>query len=746
MSFKIHQRVLLTALIGVAFAPSILAQELPQREKIGLVLSGGGARGLAHLGVLKALEEQHVPIDYIAGTSAGALIGGMYASGMSITEIEDKIKDMDLGAVAFAAADRRELSQNTRNLDYQANSIVDVSITKGGKVTLPIAVSNGAKVESVFRDLLQNQPYATDFEKLPIPYNAVAADLTTGKRVVLKNGQLAQALRASMSIPAVFAPVKMDDKLLVDGMIDRNLPVDVARNMGATRVIAVDVGSDLLQKDQLTSVVAISEQMLGLLVKRNVDEQVATLSKRDVLIRPDLGTIGNLAFTEGKKAAELGYKALQDPSTQRQLATLAVSPNAYNTIMRKHALPDVPTAYIDFVRIQTHGLARPASLREEIKMKDGQNFDLATVNADIARLMSAGRISNVTYSVEKIGDKTELVYDVTEKDESSNSLRAGIEVTSNSLSDQQFALHLSHRNVWLNALGGEWRNHLSIGKRTQFDTLINQPLNPSGSIFIRPSASIAYERLPAYLNDSSQKATEYAISRNHIGFLVGSPIGRIGEWGVGLSMRNAHLKGNANNPSLVIPSDKQSNTTLDAELTLDQLDSVFIPTQGYFVRAYTRLGLNKDRNRRYFSAGVQAQYAMHRNNHSLTLAVEAGGQNNDDKHNLYLSPYALGGYHRLSGYANNQLIGNYLGYTSLTYRYRTPWSILNNPLILGASIEAGNTWRTASSIGPENMKYSGSLFGALNTPIGPAQLGMGLTKNGKANFYFFLGRTFSDSR
>ena len=137
---------------------------------------------------------------------------------------------------------------------------------------------------------------------------------------------------------------------------------------------------------------------------------------------------------------------------------------------------------------------------------------------------------------------------------------------------------------------------------------------------------------------------------------------------------------------------------------------------------------------------------MHRNNHSLTLAVEAGGQNNDDKHNLYLSPYALGGYHRLSGYANNQLIGNYLGYTSLTYRYRTPWSILNNPLILGASIEAGNTWRTASSIGSENMKYSGSLFGALNTPIGPAQLGMGLTKNGKANFYFFLGRTFSDSR
>ncbi|MGL4767541.1 MAG: patatin-like phospholipase family protein [Formosimonas sp.] len=733
---------ILTLLITASFATSALAQD-EAREKIGLVLSGGGARGLAHLGVLKALEEQKIPIDYIAGTSAGALIGGMYASGMSVQEIEHQIKDLDLTAVSFAPADRRALKQNERNLDYQPNNVVDVSVNKGGKVALPIAVSNGAKVDTVLRDLLKNHPYDTDFQKLPIPFNAVAADLATGKMVVLKQGQLARALRASMSIPAVFAPVELNGQLLVDGMIDRNLPVDVVRQMGATRVIAVDVGSDLLKKEQLNSVVAVSEQMLGLLVKRNVDEQVATLTPRDILIRPQLGDIGNLAFKEGAKAAQLGYAAMQN---NPKLASFSVPAATYTNLMLRHASPSPQNVRVDFVRIETHGLARPAALRQEIQMQDGQMFDLATVNADISRLMSAGRISNVTYKINSLGHQNELIYVVTEKDEARNSLRAGVEVTSNSLSDQQFTLHLAHRNTWLNSLGGEWRNHVSIGKRMQFDTQVNQPLTTSGRWFIRPSASIGYEKLPAYLSGSSTKTTEYSINRSHYGFIVGAPIARLGEWGLGLSTHQAHLRANNSNPNLIIPSDQQSNTTADAEITLDQMDNLFNPSSGYFIRAYGRLGLHKQAKHRYFAAGLQTQYAMQYKQHSMVLALDAGGQNSNNRYSLYLSPYALGGYHHLSGYANNQFIGNYMAYSSATYRYRSPWSILNNPLIFGASLEAGNTWTTAAHINMQHLKYSASLFSALNTPIGPAQLGIGLNKNGKPSFYFFLGRTFSDNK
>lgn len=713
-------------------------------EKIGVVLSGGGARGLAHLGVLKALEAQHVPIDYIAGTSAGALIGGMYASGMSIAQIESKIKDLDLTAVAFAPPNRKELPQTTRNLDYKGNVIVDVSVTEEGKVALPAAVSNGAKVEQVLRDILKDHPYNTDFDTLPIPFRAVAADLATGKMVVLKEGQLANALRASMSIPAAFTPVEIDGKLLVDGMIDRNLPVDVVKRMGATRIIAVDVSSGLLPKDQLNSVIGVSEQMLNLLVKRNMDEQIALLTPKDVYIKPALGDIGSLEFQRGAEAAKIGFEAAEAPSIQQQLAHLSVPSATYATLMAKHAPQKAPNIKIDFIRVQTNGLASPATLRAEISMKEGQNFDINAVNKDINSLMSSGRIGSVGYAIEKVGNYNELVYKVEEKDVAKNAIRAGVEVASNGLSDQQFTLHLSHRRVWLNSFGGEWRNHLTFGKTTSVDTQLNQPLSHSGSAYIRPYMHASYEKHPAYLTNSDNIGAEYTSNRQTYGFWAGAPIGRIGEWGVGLSYRRAHLYSNTVNPLLNISSSTFSHTTLDAQVTLDQLDDAYIPTKGYFLRAFAHVSPSTSQNeRRHMQAGFIGLYAMNKKAHSLAFTLEAAGQSNTG--NVYLSPFTLGGYQHLSGYAQDQFVGNYRAFSSLTYRYRTPLSILNNPLIVGASLEVGNTWEHASDISTRFLKYSGSIFGALRTPIGPAQLGIGLTRSGNARLYFFLGKTFTET-
>jgi NTE family protein len=742
MPLKPSRRLLISLVVASAFSHAAHAQEAVPREKIGLVLSGGGARGLAHIGIIRSLEEQHIPIDFIAGTSAGALIGGMYASGMGIDEIEEKVKKLDLGAIAFAPEDRRELKQDVRNLNYQANSIIDVSVKKDGSITLPIAVSNGAKVDAVLRTLLQTRPYDVDFEKLPIPFNAVAADLATGKMVVLQKGQLARALRASMSIPAIFAPVEMNGQILVDGMIDRNLPVDVARKMGATRIIAVDVGSDLLTKDKLNNVLSVTEQLGGLLVKRNVDEQIATLTANDVYIRPDLGDLANLDFKEGAKAAALGYKAMQSPALQSQLAHLSVSPERYSAMMRQHAAPDNAAKTIDFIRIQTHGLARPETLRAEIKMQEGQPFDLKTVNQDVASLLSAGRISQVSYSVQAVGDRNELVYDVTERDEARDALHAGIEVASNSLSDQQFSLHLAHRRVWLNSLGGEWRNHLTFGQNTRIKSELNQPLNPQGSLFIRPSIELSYTKSPFYLPNSNHQAGKYTKTELNYGFTLGQPIGRIGEWGVGLNYRTAQLKANNDNPLMTIQADKDQQLSATANLTVDQIDDTFTPSSGYFGKIYSSVGLSKNDGKRYMGAGFQGLYATHYNAHSMSASLELGGQSNS--HSVYFSPYYLGGYNRLAGYASNQFIGNYLAYGNLAYRYRTDVSILNNPLVLGAMIEAGNTWLRADDVRFGDFKYATSLFGALKTPIGPAQLGVGFTQHGKANFYLILGRTLSD--
>lgn len=719
------------------------AAETKGREKVGLVLSGGGARGLAHLGVLRALEKQRVPIDYIAGTSAGALIGGMYASGMSVDEIENRIKDVDLQAISFATQDRRDLPQNTRNLEYSSNTAVDVSIREGGKVTLPIAVSSGTQVEQLLRGILRDKPYDVDFDKLPIPFRAVASDLSTGQMVVLKQGQLVQALRASMSIPGVFAPVEKDGVLLVDGMVARNLPVDVARQMGATRIIAVDVGSELYTKEELNSVVSVSEQLLSLLVKRNVEEQVASLTKNDLLVRPALGKLGNLDFTAGKEAPTIGEAAMQTPEIKRQLASLAVSPANYALHMSHHLSHPAAPITIDYVRVETNGLASPITLESQLAMKHGAEFDINTVNQDIQTLMTSGRISLVRYQVNRVDNKTELVYQVTEKDSAANALRAGLEVQGDSATNQQFTMHLSHRKVWLNRLGGEWRNHLALGKSTILTSELNQPLTPRGDVFIRPWLKLTYEKQPVYSSKGDDLASEYRRTRQEFGFLVGAPIKRIGEWGVGASHRHTYISGNDANPAVTIPSAGVWRTTLDAEVTIDQLDDVSLPTEGYLLRTYARVTPQASHNHRFWQAGLQTLWAGSLNAHSINLRFEAAGSNND--RSIYLSPYNLGGYQRLSGYSQNQFIGNYMMLASAIYRYRTNWSALGNPVYLGTSLEAGNTWASRHDINTSSLRYSGSVFGALNTPIGPAQLGVGFSGKGNARFYFYLGRTFNET-
>ena len=177
-------------------------------------------------------------------------------------------------------------------------------------------------------------------------------------------------------------------------------------------------------------------------------------------------------------------------------------------------------------------------------------------------------------------------------------------------------------------------------------------------------------------------------------------------------------------------------------MTFDQLDDFYIPTQGYYTKLYASTATKKTNNNRYLQAGIHSIWAKRMGQNSWVVDVEAAGHNNSGS--VYTSPYRLGGYHRLSGYEQNQFIGNYLLFGSLSYRYLSPWKMLNEPLILGASLESGNTWNRLSDIGTKDLKVSGSLFGAINTPIGPAQIGIGITRKGHANVYFYLGRTVSD--
>ena len=279
----------------------------PARPKVCLVLSGGGARGAAHVGVIAVLEELRVPVDCIAGTSMGALVGAAYASGMSVAEMEQVLREIDTRLLFVEKPPREEQSIRAK-LDDDLDLFGFELGVRDTKLLLPKGAVSGVQLETVLRRLTKAKGYLR-FDELPIPFRAVATDLVSGKSVVFSEGELANVMRASMSVPGVIAPAEFDGKMLVDGGLTDNLPVDVARRMGADIVIAVNLGTTLAPKDQLNSVVGITGQVINLLTEQNVRTSLASLKPADVLILPELGDFSAADFDHLPQTVPIGEAA-----------------------------------------------------------------------------------------------------------------------------------------------------------------------------------------------------------------------------------------------------------------------------------------------------------------------------------------------------------------------------------------------------------------------------------------------------
>jgi NTE family protein len=314
--------VLLTALSSAGNAYEVAFEERP---KIGLVLSGGGARGAAHVGVLKILEELRIPIDYVAGTSMGAIVGGLYASGMSVEEIASVIGSTDWKGFY---SDRQPRSERSLRRKSDGNGFLvdfDVGFKNGGLV-FPLGLVQGQKFEIALRRWLLPVATVKDFDRLPIPFRAVATDVAKGELVLLGSGDLASAIRASMSAPGALKPVRLDGRLLVDGGLVNKLPVQVVKDMGADLLIVVDVGFPLLEEDKLNSVLAVSNQMLTIMIQGNVRRQLDLLGDSDVLITPELGHFSSTAFDRVVEAMARGENSARN--AQAKLSGLSVDNQA----------------------------------------------------------------------------------------------------------------------------------------------------------------------------------------------------------------------------------------------------------------------------------------------------------------------------------------------------------------------------------------------------------------------------------
>ena len=306
LQIRLTTAVLLAAFVATARAEDVAPPASAKRPKIGIAFAGGGARGGAHVGVLKVLEEMRVPVDYVAGTSIGSIIAALYASGMAPEEMEKVLSTTDWDAALQDDQPRKDRPYRQKEDDDLYLIKAELGFYKGSLV-LPSGLVAGQKLNYLLRRLTLPATNVRDFDKLRIPFRCVATDIVTGSKVVLSKGDLARAVRASMAIPGFFSPVEWEGKLLTDGGTADNMPVDVVREMGADVVIAIDISTPLKKREEITSFLSITGQTSGFLTRLNVERQIATLTKdHDVLVTPNLDEVSTLDFKQFPKASEQG--------------------------------------------------------------------------------------------------------------------------------------------------------------------------------------------------------------------------------------------------------------------------------------------------------------------------------------------------------------------------------------------------------------------------------------------------------
>ncbi|MBS0375391.1 MAG: patatin-like phospholipase family protein [Proteobacteria bacterium] len=724
-----HRAVLgVLALLGVLAAPASRAEAAPTRPKVCLVLSGGGARGIAHIGVLRVLEELHVPIDCLVGTSAGAIIGGAYAAGASPDQIETAMRTADWDRLLTDQPERAERSPYAKELDREQLGAAEVG-QRGAGLLLPRGVVTGQHLQFYLQALVA--PAARGpFDALPIPYRAIATDFESGEMVVLDHGDLAAAIRASMSVPGAFAPVEIDGRLLVDGGLVRNVGIDVARRLGAERVIVVNVGTPLLRRAELGSLLSAAEQTLTILTEQNVANSIATLGPDDVLIRPELGNFSSTDFAHGTSqipAAEAATRAAAP-----RLAALAVAPDEYQHWVAAHRRERDEPRYAR-LELDTTGLTRvaPAAVRRLV----GADLDPADPDAVIREILRTDDFESVVGTVVPGSDGATLVLRPVEKPWGPNYVHAAGELATDFAGESDFLLSLDHRATWLNDRGLEWRNRVRLGWTNSLDTELRQPLDAARHSFVAPTLELSQQQRSLYA-DHDPLGT-YRLRRLRGGIDLGVLLGAYGELRVGLESGFDSVALTSGEP--VQPDRRERVAAWRASLVLDRLDDLDFPRHGFLLSADAHLARRMlGSETTYDRVAVEAQQAFGSERTSFLFAARydsaLGGT-------LPLAEaFTLGGFQNLSGLKRDQLLASRVAFVRAVVRERLATFAPFLPALYGGvSLEGADVGGRFDGSGVSRL-YGGALFLSADSAIGPLYLGLGVAEHSFVSLYLSVGR------
>jgi NTE family protein len=728
---RMKRVIAVSAAFVIVMAIPRYAESQVRRPKIGLALSGGGAKGCAHAGVLRELEAMHIPVDYIAGTSMGSVIGALYASGMSPDGIEEALETIDWGEALSDATAFQHLTFRRKFEEIRYPSTMEVGI-RNGKLVIPSGIRTGQKLSFLLARFLLPHLDQSDFSKLPIPFAAVATDLETGEPAVLTSGDLAEAVRASMSIPGAFTPVHWNGKILVDGGVVMNIPVDVVRKMGADIVIAVDIASPLSKREDLGSTLGVLGQLSSFLTRGNMGPQLA---KADLVLSPDVQGYGLYEF---KKAPEIAKKGADEAIAKRaELAKYAIDPAEHKALVDSRHVPRTRNVMIDDIKVEGIGFVDEAFIEGQMKTKPGEPLDLDKLQKDVEWMYGWGDFVGIHAGLEEVDGKHTLLMRVEEKSWGPSYFRTGITLETR-YNKPTVSLLFNFTKRWLNERGAEWRSDLEFGRDWGLGTELYQPRGYDKVGFF--AGGIAYRRRSLRLFDGPSALADYDIRQFVVRADGGVQLRTAGEFRLGLFQRWNDAKIEVGLPNY--PTVHNSEAGVRAGLNLNTTDEPFFPSHGVrlgfeALAPLEALGAERD----YLAASLSSAFFGSYGRHVFTAGIGA-----HDVSGASVPVYdqaLLGGLGNLGGYAYGELLGNASTIVSVGYRNRlTKIPGLSKGIYAGVIAEAGDVYASLSDVKFGDMRTSVTLYIGMDTSYGPLILGAGKASNHEAQWYMQIGRSF----
>ncbi len=733
--------VSLAAALALASAGSAAEEPQPKpstrRPKLALVLSGGGARGAAHIGVLKVLDELHVKPDLVVGTSMGSIVGGLYAAGWTPEQIEKTLLEIDWATMFVDKPTRAERSFRRKRDDY--DFLVQAKLRfRGIKPYFPPSIVGGQRLGLMLHEIERGSVGITDFDDLPIPFRATATDIRLGELVILDSGSMAEAMRASMAVPAVFAPVEIDGRKLVDGGVVANLPVGVALDLGAERIIAVDISTPL-SDDELQSLFDVLDQANSLLTVLNRRQDVGRLRPGDVFLVPELGDLKFSDFDRVAEGIEAGAAAARGITDR--LRPFAVDDAAWSAFEARRANRHAESPIIDRIRIDNESWVKGGIVERQIRQKIGQPLDETQFAEDARNLAGLEYFGPIRSEVKPTpGGGHELSIYTPRRPHGRSSLQFGLSLHDDFDTDASYTFALRHLMLAVNGRGGEWATVLQGGGTDVVSTEFYQPLDLGMRWFVSPT--LEYRNETRFLWLDAAPVAEVDLRREEVRLDGGRVLGNWGELRAGAYFSDIRLTTEVGTP--ILPRLDERDGGVSFLFRVDTFDSIQFPRSGAGVGLEHRYSLESfGSDLEYRRNHLRAGYAWSFGRTVVFPSIEAGVNLDDDL--ILSSAFGLGGWLRLSGLGRDELVGNDVGMARVAlYRElaKLDFGALSQRVYVGIALEAGNAWVEDDPMTWASLRYGGAVYVGAETVLGPVFLGWGWTDPDRRSFSFILGERF----